>query len=69
MTNNAVGWAVTNVVVELKLLDGNGQLVQRLTANVRDMGPGDRGDYLITVPASTRFELTDIHATWSWKLR
>ena len=68
MTNNDDRWSVVNIVVELRLLDGNAQLVQRLTGTVRDLGPGDRGDYLITVPANTRYELTDIHATWHWRL-
>jgi hypothetical protein len=69
MTNNDRLWTVTNIVVEVKLLDGNAKLVQSLTAMVRDLAPGDRGDYLITVPASTRYELTDTHATWRWILR
>lgn len=68
MTNTDKIWTVTNIVVELKLLDGNGVVVQTMTAKVRNLAPGDRGDYSIIVPVSTKFELNDIHATWDWQL-
>jgi hypothetical protein len=69
VTNTDVRWSIRNVQLELKLLDGNGQLKQTLFAKVQDLHPGDRGDYTLAVPAELAFELSNLRLTWDWLLR
>jgi hypothetical protein len=66
VTNTDPRWSISNVQFELKLLDGNGNLVQTLFAKVQDLDPGDRGDYTIAVPSEVQFELSNLRLTWDW---
>jgi hypothetical protein len=69
VTNTDARWSIRNVQLELKLLDGNGQLKQTLLAKVQDLHPGDRGDYTLAVPPDVAFELSNLRLTWDWLLR
>jgi hypothetical protein len=69
VTNTDPRWSITNVQFELKLLDGNGQLKDTLHETLRDLNPGDRGDYTIAVPSTLAFELSNLRLTWDWVLR
>lgn len=69
VTNADVRWSIRNVQLELKLLDGNGELKQTLFAKVQDLHPGDRGDYTLAVPSEVAFELSNLRLTWDWLLR
>jgi hypothetical protein len=69
VTNTDARWSIANVKLELKLLDGNGQLRETRYGTVQDLGPGDRGDYTIAVPPEVAFELSNLRLTWDWTLR
>jgi hypothetical protein len=69
VTNTDSRWSILNVVLELKLLDGNGQTKETRFGRVQDLGPGDRGDYTIAVPPEVSFELSNLRLTWDWTLR
>ncbi|MGH2449711.1 MAG: FxLYD domain-containing protein [Candidatus Limnocylindria bacterium] len=69
VTNTDDRWSIRNVQLELKLLDGNGELIETLFAEVQPLNPGDRGDYTIAVPPELEFELSNLRLTWDWFLR
>ncbi|HUG56552.1 MAG TPA: FxLYD domain-containing protein [Candidatus Limnocylindrales bacterium] len=69
VTNTDDRWSIRSVLLELKLLDGNGELIETLYAEVQDLNPGDRGDYTIAVPSEVGFELSNLRLTWDWLLR
>ncbi|HEY7624890.1 MAG TPA: FxLYD domain-containing protein [Candidatus Limnocylindria bacterium] len=66
VTNSDQHWTIVNVQFELKLLDGDGNLVKTIVSKVQDLNPGDRGDYTIAVPSDVQFELSNLRLTWDW---
>ena len=69
VTNTDIRWSVKEVSVELKLLDAGGNVTETLYGRIQDLRPGDKGDYTISVPASVRFELSNLRLIWTWELR
>lgn len=68
VTNTHTLWSAREVALELRLLDGDGNVTETLFGRVADLRPGDKGDYTIAVPREKPFELTNQRLTWKWSL-
>jgi hypothetical protein len=68
VTNTNDRWSVKDVLVELKLVDANGNVIQVLYGHIQDLRPGDKGDYTISIPANVKFELSNLRLMWTWFL-